>query len=236
MRVAVIVAFLSAGASGVIGQDNPGSVAGVVSDPTGAPFAAVEIVLTGIDVSGTYVTRAGADGHYEFTRIAPGGYRAAVRRSGIVPIGTEMAVRAGTRQTHDIRTALEARLTLGVSAASASAMRRWISGGPPPAPPPEWECTSTGARCVAPNPALIPQPLGEIIVSALAKLEGKPGSVQMSAVITTDGFLTGASVSSATSEDLAAAVLAEVSRLRWEPARLRDVPAIASATLEVRFF
>src|SRR4029079_16235960 len=97
----------------------------------------------------------------------------------------------------------------------SSAFQKWTSGGPRPAQPLEWDCTSRGARCVSPEPMLMPQPLGEIMMSALARLEGKPGIVQMSGIIATDVFLTGASVSSATSEELAAAALAEISRFRW---------------------
>ena len=234
MRLLAVVVLLIASEIGAHGQGDSGSVAGVLSDPTGAAFAAVEITLTGIDVRGNYVAKTGADGHYDFASVASGSYRVAVRQPGIVPIGSTLTVRGGTRQTLEIHTALQARIVLGLSAASLAAIQKWMSGGPPPSQPLEWECTSEGARCAAPAPVLVSQQVGDIMLSALARLESKPGLVQMSGLINTDGFLAGASVSSATSEELAAAALAEISRLRWEPARWRDAPAVTSATLDVR--
>lgn len=231
MRVLVIAACLIAGA---LNQDNAGSITGAVLDPTSAAFASVEITLTGIDVRESYVVKTRIDGHYQFTRVTPGTYRVAVR-SGVVPLPATLTVRAGTQHALDIQTAIESRISLGLNAASAAAFRKWTRGGAPPSQPLEWECESNGARCAAPHPALISQPLGEIMMSALTQLDGKAGSVDMSGIITPDGFLTGVTVNSATSEALAAAAITEVSRLRWEPARLRDLPAITSARLDLRF-
>jgi len=231
MRLAFLAACLMA--SGVLRQGDPGSVSGLIFDPSSGAFTAVEITLTGIDVRDTYMARTGVDGRYEFARLAPGSYRVAIRQPGIVPIENTLTVASGSRQTLDIRTALQARMTLGLSPASTIAFRKWIAGGPSPSQPLEWECMSGGKPCVA--PMLLAQPPGEIIVTALAQLEGRSASVQIVGIITADGFLTGASVSAATSEEFAAAALAEVSRLRWEPARFKQMPAVTAAELDIRF-
>src|SRR5512147_1148843 len=106
MRLAVLAVWLLT-TIGVVGQGNPGIVTGVVSDPTGAAFAGADIALTGIDVRDSYVARTGVDGHYDFTRVAPGSYRVAVHQSGIVPLAAIVTVVDGMRQTLDIRTALQ---------------------------------------------------------------------------------------------------------------------------------
>jgi len=232
-------------------QGDPGGVAGLLADPSGAALAGVEVVLTGIDVHAIYAARTDAEGHYELSRVAPGAYRVAVRHPDVVPVGKTLRVGAGARITLDIETALQARITLGLGAASAAALRQWASGGPPPARPLEWACTIDGRRCDLPDrvpdtghpvvnppaalPMLAPQPLGEILLAALARLDGQPGIVEMTGTIAADGFMSGVSVSSATSPELAAAALAEATRLRWEPARLRGIPVNTSVTLDIRF-
>jgi hypothetical protein len=213
-----------------------------LSDPGGAPLAGVEVQLTGIDVDANYTARTDAKGRIEFPKVAAGTYRVEVRQPTVVATPDLIRVTAGESLNTEIRTALRAQIGMTLSAASAQVLRRWASGGPPPAAAMEWECTVNGQRCTAPAreldamvlPSLIPQPLGEVMVNALMAVDGK-GTVEMTGTIGADGFLSGLSVSAATSPELAAAVLLEVGRLRWEPARLRGVAVSTSATIDVRF-
>jgi hypothetical protein len=132
-----------------------------------------------------------------------------------------------------------------VSAASADVLRRWIAGGPPPTAALEWDCSINGQRCAAPAreseamvlPSLIPPPLSDVMVNALIALGRDTGMVEISGRIAADGagFMSGLSVNSATSPELAAAVLLEVGRIRWEPARLRGVAVNTSVTMDIHF-
>jgi hypothetical protein len=47
--------------------------------------------------------------------------------------------------------------------------------------------------------------------------------------------MSGVGVTSATSPGLAAAAVVELSRMRWEPARLRGIAVDTSVTIEMRF-
>ena len=213
-----------------------------LSDPAGASLPGVEVQLTGLDVDATYAARSDARGRLEFPAVNAGAYRVELRQSAFVATPDTVKVTAGQSLKTEIRTALRAEIGMTLSADSTRVLRRWASGGPPPAAALEWECTVNGQRCATPSreselmpPSLIPQPVGDVMVNALIVLGRGTGIVEMTGTIGADGFLIGLSVSSATSPELAAAVLAEVGRTRWEPARLRGVAVNTAATLDVRF-
>ncbi|SRR5260221_1484848 len=252
-RIVVVATWLIAGTGVALAQGDRSRVIGVLSDPAGAGLAGVEVVLSGIDVRDTYTARTDGEGRYDFSRVAPGGYRVDVRYPDIVPLAETLAVAAGKSLKSDIGTALRVEIGLALRGVSADAVRRWVSGGQPPPGPIEWECTSTGGSCATPArkpkagpddaasgapvvmPSLVQQPPGEFAFDALVALDGQPGIVQMRGLIGADGLPSGLIVSSATSPDLAAAALTAVSQMRWEPARLRGVPVITSITIEIRF-
>ena len=213
-----------------------------LSDPAGASLARVEVQLTGLDVDAKYVARTDARGRIEFPEVKPGAYRVELRQSAFVATPDTIKVTAGESLKTEIRTALRAQIGMTLSAESTQILRRWISGGSPPAAALEWACTVNGQGCAAPAreseavpPTLVPQPLGDVMVNALIALGRGTGIVEMTGTIGADGFLSGLSVSSATSPELASAVLLEVNRLRWEPARLRGVAVNTMVTMEIRF-
>ena len=164
-----------------------------------------------------------------------------------------MTVAAGEWQEANIGTTLRMRIRMELRSVSADAVRQWVTGGPPPERPVEWECTWSGWRCAAPTaerlagrddarpdesavfPSLIQQVPDELALQALVALDGRAGSVAMRGMIGTDGFPSGLRVSSATSSELAAAALVAAGQMRWEPARLRGVPVDTSITMEIRF-
>lgn len=240
-RLAVITGSLAIGSSVALNQDDRGRMVGVLSDPGGAALAGVELQLTGLDVRPTYSVRTDREGRYEFPKVVPGSYRVEVRQTTIVATPDIITVAAGDPLRTEIRTALKAQIGLSLTVASVEALRRWVAGSPPPAAL-EWECSINGQRCAAPAresevvmPSLLPQPLGDVVVNALLALGRDTGIVEMTGTIGVDGFLSGLSVSSATSPELAAAVFLEVGRIRWEPARLRNVAVKTSVTMDVHF-
>lgn len=241
-RLAVITGSLAIGSSIVLAQDDRGRMTGVLSAPDGVGMPGIEIELTGLDVRATQTARTDGNGRYEFPKVDPGNYRVVVRQSGVVATPDIIRIVAGEPMTTGIRTALRAQLGLSLTAGSVEALRRWASGGPPPASSIEWDCSINGQRCAAPArasgmvlPSLLPQPLGDVMLNALLALDGGTGIVEMTGTIGVDGFLSGLSVNSATSPDLAAAALLEVGRMRWEPARLRGVGVITAVTMDIRF-
>jgi len=234
--------WLIAGAAVAVAQDNGSRVTGLLSDPAGTALPGVEVVLTGVEFRAIYTARTGDDGRYDFPRVAPGGYRVDVQYPAIVPVVDALIVAAGRPLTSDINTVFKVQLGLTLRAASADALRRWVSGGPSPAGPIEWECTSSHGPCdgaVSAAPAVMPllvqQPPGEFALEAIVALAGRPGIVQIRGLIGDDGSPRDLIVSSATSSELAAAALTAVRQMRWEPARLRGVPVRTSMTMEIRF-
>jgi len=236
-----------------VAQDEGSRVTGLLSDPAGTGLPGVAVVLTGVDVPATYTARTDDGGRYDFPRVVPGGYRVDVRHPDIVPMVDVLVVAAGQQLTSDIGTTFKVQLGLALRAASADALRRWVSGGPSPAGPLEWECTSNGGPCdarpggpetgrddavsaaSAVMPLLVQQPSVESAFDAIVALDGRPGIVQMRGLIGDDGMPSGLVVSSATSSGLAATALTVVRQMRWEPARLRGLPVSTSITIEIRF-
>jgi Carboxypeptidase regulatory-like domain/Gram-negative bacterial TonB protein C-terminal len=253
--IVAVAMWLITGTAPAVAQDNVSRVTGHLSDPAGSGLPAVEVVLTGVDVRATYRARTDDEGRYDFPRVAPGAYRVSVRRSNLVPVVDVLIVAVGQRLTSDIGTRFMVNLGLALRAASADVLRRWLSGGPSPAAPLEWECTSNDGPCdVRPRetgagrdgavsagsavmPLLVQQPPGDFAFAfdSIAALEGRPGVVQIRGLIGEDGLPSGLIVSSATSPELALAALTAVRQMRWEPARLRDVPVTTSMTMEIRF-
>src|SRR5260221_2282452 len=150
-RIVVVATWLIAGTGVALAQGDRSRVIGVLSDPAGAGLAGVEVVLSGIDVRDTYTARTDGEGRYDFSRVAPGGYRVDVRYPDIVPLAETLAVAAGKSLKSDIGTALRVEIGLALRGVSADAVRRWVSGGQPPPGPIEWECTSTGGGFAAPG-------------------------------------------------------------------------------------
>lgn len=233
-------------------QDKGGRVTGRVSDPAGAVLADVTIVLTGVDVNATYTARTDTDGRYDFPRVVAGAYRIDIRYPDVVPVTDVLIVQAGGTLTSDIGTMFKVELGLALRGASADALRRWLSGGPSPSTPLEWDCTVSsgpGVRPVQPGtgrdgavpavkpvmPLLVKPPPDEFALGAIVGLDGSPGIVQITGLIGSDGLPSRLIVNSATSPTLAAAALTAVLQMRWEAARWREVPVISAMTMEIRF-
>jgi len=250
--LAVLAAWLAAGAGVVLTQGGRSTITGHVSDPAGAALVEIAVVLSGVDVRETYTARTDGEGRYEFPGVIPGAYRIDVRHPDIVPVVETLTVGGGESLKSDIRTALKAEIILTLPDASVQVLRRWASGGPPPVAPIDWNCTSRGKPCTAPKveqiagrddavggapvvmPSLIRQPLSDIMLNALTAPGGGERIVQLSGMIAADGFLGGLSINSATSPELAAAALAEAGQTRWQPGRLRGVPVNTLVLVQIQ--
>ncbi|MGH9397499.1 MAG: TonB-dependent receptor domain-containing protein [Terriglobia bacterium] len=65
-----------------LGQTTFGSLAGTVTDPSGAVIPAVQVTLTNIGTNGKTVTTTNADGIYGFVNVQPGNYRIDAEKAG----------------------------------------------------------------------------------------------------------------------------------------------------------
>ena len=83
-------------------------------------------------------------------------------------------------------------------------------------------------------PVLLRQPVSDVIINALTASTASGGLVQLTGLMSADGFLDGLGVNSATSEELAAAALAEAGRMRWEPGTLRGIPVSTRVWLRIQ--
>jgi hypothetical protein len=68
--------------SAALGQTTFGSIAGSVSDPTGAIIPGAEITLTNLGTAEKRVEPSNADGLYQFVNLVPGRYRIDVEKEG----------------------------------------------------------------------------------------------------------------------------------------------------------
>src|SRR3954452_8183207 len=71
-------AFLPA----LLAQSEPGSIAGLVTDPSGAAIAAAEVVVTQRDTNATFRSLTTGAGEYSVPNLLPGNYRVEVTANG----------------------------------------------------------------------------------------------------------------------------------------------------------
>src|SRR6266849_7513349 len=96
-------------------QSNYGSVAGSVSDPTGAAIADAQVSLSNTETTEKRVQPSGADGLYSFVNLQPGRYRIDVEKTGfkrttrldvIVEVGQAVRIEL-TMQVGDVSQTVE---------------------------------------------------------------------------------------------------------------------------------
>src|SRR5215471_5442570 len=88
--LAPMLAFLSS--SLVQGQSTYGSVAGSVTDPSGAVIVDAQVVLTNLGTSEKRAQSTGPDGLYSFVTVIPGQYRVDAEKEGFKHITREPVV------------------------------------------------------------------------------------------------------------------------------------------------
>jgi Carboxypeptidase regulatory-like domain len=121
-RMGVVVAFLLmlVFANVVAGQSlTAGSIAGRVTDPTGAVVANAAVSLKSLDTGEEQSTATGADGNYRFNLLKPGRYEITVTVSGFAK--TVQATTVSVGQTSDVSIALEISKTAETIEVSAAA-------------------------------------------------------------------------------------------------------------------
>ncbi len=65
-----------------VGQSTYGSIAGSVTDPSGAAISGANVTLTNAGTSETRTQATNADGQYSFVNLIPGAYRIDVEKAG----------------------------------------------------------------------------------------------------------------------------------------------------------
>src|SRR5215831_19836197 len=81
-RFLCAVGILLLWCSAALGQTTFGSIAGSVSDPTGAIIPGAEITLTNLGTTEKRVAPSNTDGLYQFVNLVPGRYRIDSKKRG----------------------------------------------------------------------------------------------------------------------------------------------------------
>ena len=99
---ALVLLFLSSMAGTVHGQLPTGTLAGAVSDQTGAVLADARIEVVNRQTGSTRTVTTAADGRYTATMLPPGVYGLTVQATAVKRLDREVSVEAGTTSTVDM--------------------------------------------------------------------------------------------------------------------------------------
>jgi hypothetical protein len=101
------VLFLFLVSSCLLGQTDTGSLAGVITDPTGGSVASASIHLKNLATSAVREGKSGTDGRYRFGLLAPGSYEISVEASGFKRlVDDQVRLDVATEANLDLRLAL----------------------------------------------------------------------------------------------------------------------------------
>src|SRR4051794_18749920 len=90
-------------ASAVFAQQDRGTIAGTVSDATGAIVPNAKVVVTNRDTNTTFTTATGEGGQYTVPNLSPGTYNVRVEKEGFrAAVTTGMSVDAGANVRQDV--------------------------------------------------------------------------------------------------------------------------------------
>ncbi len=99
---ALVLLFLASVAGTVHGQLPTGTLAGAVSDQTGAVLADARIEVVNRQTGSTRTVTTAADGRYTATMLPPGVYRLTVQAAAFKRLDRDVSVEAGTTTTVDM--------------------------------------------------------------------------------------------------------------------------------------
>jgi Carboxypeptidase regulatory-like domain/TonB dependent receptor len=97
------------------GQGGEADVAGVITDPSGAVLAGVQVTLTNTDTGVVRTVSTQSSGDYRFTSVAPGTYTVSVHAQGFTPesiTGLKLALGVHLQQNIALRTGSEQQTVL----------------------------------------------------------------------------------------------------------------------------
>ena len=120
---ALVLLFLSSMAGTVHGQLPTGTLAGAVSDQTGAVLADARIEVVNRQTGSTRTVTTAADGRYTATMLPPGVYGLTVQATAFKRLDREVSVEAGTTSTVDMVLEL-GEMDEGVTVAAAPPLIR----------------------------------------------------------------------------------------------------------------
>ncbi|HKZ79674.1 MAG TPA: carboxypeptidase regulatory-like domain-containing protein [Pyrinomonadaceae bacterium] len=101
--VSVFTFSLFSASSLVLAQAPTGTIAGVVTDPTGAPIVEVRIGVINRDSGLTRTLITSSDGNYSAAALPPGAYQLTAQATGFSPLARIAIVEAGTTTTVDLK-------------------------------------------------------------------------------------------------------------------------------------
>ena len=222
----VAIALLSPVAFMQAQEANTGTLAGVVADPSGAMVPGVDVILA----RGSTMlrkTKADAAGAWQFADVDPGEYALLVSAPGFWPfLQADVGVAAGRRTTVEASLAVESRSeTLTVVAQGVTPTKSGAAARRP-------------VRIRVGGNVQTAKVLSQIqpVYPDSARQQGIEGTVNLQAVIGTNGGIVDARVVSASgSEALAQAALAAVRAWHYEPTLLNGQPVEVLTEVAIDF-
>ena len=202
-----------------------GSIGGVVSDPTGAVVARVQVIASNSDAGNKEVATSRLDGSFAFNNIPAGRYTLEVRAAGFAVARMEnlVVVNGGTLRA-------DPRLVVGNVAENVQVVAQGTPMRPVLTP-------STGPIRVGGNvqAAKLIQQVRPIYPATL-QAQGSEGTVLLAAVISKDGTPTSL-IPQNTAVDPAfiAAATDAVSQWRYQPTLLNGEPIEIKTTITIEF-
>jgi protein TonB len=243
-----LAAFLAEQLAGVAANAVPSAViAGTVRDGAGDPLSGTTVYLTDAVSREQRRTTADESGRFVFRDLPGGRYRLGSSTTGVRRV--EVAIPNGAAVERDLVVPFGPFRERTVIALPAFAA--------PPAPralPAGWRCAADDAAACGPE-SLVQELESELAERRqasttgpralfqdtrfqypdLLRISGREGAVTLDGVIGTDGRLHDVRTAFASNPDVERAALAAVRNWRWEPARLRGVPAEVPVTLSLEF-
>src|SRR5262245_45887480 len=86
----------------VLAQAPTGNIAGVVTDPSGAPFDGAQVTVINRETRLTRNVITSEEGDYSAAAIPPGGYKVTAEAKGFTPLERIATVEAGTTTRIDL--------------------------------------------------------------------------------------------------------------------------------------
>jgi TonB family protein len=206
-----------------------GSLAGTVSDPTGAVLPRVEVMVyravTGNGRAETEVQTAKTDdaGRYSFAALTPGQYFFQAELPGFQAFRGSVDVEVSKTLTHNVTLSVGAVMQRVTVTAVGQAQSAPVSAVP--------RRIRVGGNVVAANL------IGQVkpVYPASARDAGIEGTVHLHGLIGQDGALLGLTPLNNIDRDLTAAALEAVKQWRYKPTLLNGEPVEVLTTIDVEF-
>jgi TonB family protein len=233
LMVAVTMTIASA-------QGGFASLTGSIVDPTNGVLPGVTLVLTNVASEAKYEVRSDATGRYEFVGLPPGDYQFEAKLPGFMAFKGKLIVAGQNVQrdlTMDIGT-LQETITVANSRSAPSTAPPAAVSAPRPKPPrpPCGSAPASGGVRIGGN-IRPPMKLKDVrpIYAAYLATQGVEGTVQLTAIIGTDGAVEDVEVVSTPHPDLGQAAADAVRQWEFTETLLNCKPVPVSMKVTITF-